>query len=47
MFIVLRQERNEILCNDIQSSREKYIAQYYFKAKISKKNIDRQGKDLD
>jgi hypothetical protein len=47
MFIILRQERNEMLRNDIESSREKYIAQYYFKAKIYKKNTDRPEKDLD
>jgi len=47
VFIVLRHERNEILRNDIEWSRDKYIAQYYFKAKISKKTIDRPGNDLD
>jgi len=47
MFIILRQERNEIMQNDIEVSREKYTAQYYFEAKISKKNIHRPGNDLD
>jgi len=43
VFIVLRQERNEILRNDIESYRDKYIAQYSFKAKIYRKNIDLRG----
>ena len=45
MFIVLRQERNEILRND-KKSRDKYIAQYYLKAKIYIKISDRPLIDL-
>jgi len=40
VFIVLRQDRNKRLRNDTDSHREKYIAQHYFKAKISRKYID-------
>jgi len=47
MFIVLKQDRNEILRNDIEQYREKYIALNYFEVKISKKNIDRSGNELD
>jgi hypothetical protein len=46
-FIVLGQERNEILRNDIETFREKYIAQYYFKTKISRKYIHRSVIELD
>ena len=47
MFVVLRQERNEILRNDIEQYREKYIALYYFETKISTKYIHHQVIDLD
>ena len=47
VFIVLRLQRNEILRNNIESSREKYVTRYYFKAEISGKYIQSPGIDLD
>jgi hypothetical protein len=42
MFIVLKEGRNEILRKDIESFREKYIAQIYFKANMYNKIVTAQ-----
>jgi hypothetical protein len=36
MFIVLKEGRSEIRHYDFETSREKYMAHYYFRAEISK-----------